>query len=248
MRRVDVAGHVRVSDAGREAVQLFFLYRRAPGLPAVVRAFVQRDLRQSRISAVDDPARAVVVRRVAVPLLMHVAHLDEAVLRVAVELARGLPVAQDLRHPRLLGSGRFEHLFHQGSHLERQLGVFAVAPHRAHLRDVALERIVLMTHADRHGSSPLLFVLAFSPRHSPADPHLDPLPKRASKTTCPPETSRLSPSPAAGEGRVRAHFVDTRPPRLIPIEKSGAPPRAPALWTPKSCAASWAISPPASRS
>ncbi len=69
------------------------------------------------------------------------AHLNEAEIRIAIQLARRFAVANQLGHPRIVRARRGEKFFHQRRDFERQLRIFAVAPDRAHFRDVAVQRI-----------------------------------------------------------------------------------------------------------
>ena len=55
-------------------------------LGAVIGAFVLGDLRDALVGAVNYPTVTVVVRLVTVTLFMDMAHLNEAVIRIAVKL------------------------------------------------------------------------------------------------------------------------------------------------------------------
>src|ERR687898_838068 len=92
----------------------------------------------------------MIVWRITVPWLVHMAHLDEPVLRVSIELARGLALSNDLRHPRIVGAGAGEQLLHQSGDLVWQLGIFAIAPNGANFRDVPVKRALRFSFLNRH--------------------------------------------------------------------------------------------------
>src|SRR3990172_7991078 len=123
-------------------MQFFLLELRLAFFLTIVSALVSRNLRNSLIRAIYDPARAMVVWRVAKSLFMDMPHLDEAVDRIAVKLTPRFAVANELGHPRLIGASRSEKLFHQRLHFEWQLRIFAVAPDRADRSDIPLQRTV----------------------------------------------------------------------------------------------------------
>jgi hypothetical protein len=108
----------------------------------------------------------MVVRRITVSWLVHVAHLDEPVLGVSIELPRGLALSNDLRHPRIVGADAGKQLFHQRGYLVGQLGIFAIAPNRADLRDVSIERALSPSFLYCHRTPPLMFIFSMFRKES----------------------------------------------------------------------------------
>jgi hypothetical protein len=83
----------------------------------------------------------MIVRLVGVPLFMDMTHLNETENGISIELSRWLALADQLRHPRLIGARRGEQLLHQGLHLEREPRILAIAPDSANLRNVGFETV-----------------------------------------------------------------------------------------------------------
>ena len=135
---------------GAQPVEPFFFQRAFIRLRAVVGAFIFGDIGHAAKGAINHPAGAVIVRRVAVALLVHMAHLNEAVIGIAIKLAGWFAVTDYFRHPRVIGFCRGKQFFHQRLDSKRQLRIFAVAPNRADLGDIAIETILRSTFLYGH--------------------------------------------------------------------------------------------------
>lgn len=88
--RVDLSRNVGINDARSKPVQISLLQRGASRLLTVIGPAVESDLRHTSVGAVDHPAWAVVVRRIAVSLGMHMPHLNKTVVGVAIEILASL--------------------------------------------------------------------------------------------------------------------------------------------------------------
>jgi hypothetical protein len=85
---MDLAGEIRESPSRGQPVNLFFLQRGLSRNLAIVRAPIGGNLNGSVISAVNHPAGTMVVGRVAVTLLVHVAHQYKTSLLVPMQFRR----------------------------------------------------------------------------------------------------------------------------------------------------------------
>ncbi len=135
---MNIAGQIGHNRARRQCVEPLFFQTTFARLRAVVGALVLGDFSDAAVAAVDHPAGAVIVRRVGVTLFVHMAHLDKTMVGVAVQFARRLAVADDLRHPWVAGTRRREKFLHRGGDFERQLRILAVAPSGPDLGDIAI--------------------------------------------------------------------------------------------------------------
>jgi hypothetical protein len=138
MNRVDVAWQIRVNNSRRKPMQFLLLERSASRFLAVIGAPVERYFRESGIGAIDHPAWTVIMRRIAVTLRMDMSHLDKAIVRIPIKFLRRFTLSDEFSHPRVIRAGRCQELLYERLDLERELGIFPIAPDRSDLSYIPL--------------------------------------------------------------------------------------------------------------